>query len=281
MKFSSKTLLLALMVCMASCNASKKVPYIVDAEYIPEDVLSSVSTVNDPVLQPGDLLNIEVTSTDMAAVVPFNKGMYISDNGIINRVSTMQTTSVSNNNGNYIDYYLINQDGTIDFPMIGLIDAAGKTKTELAEEITNEIYPRYVKVRPKVEVRLMNFQVYVLGAVRAPGRYQASNERMNFLQAIALAGDLDIKGDRENIILYRTNSDGTREVKRINLQDREFLLSPYFNLQQNDVIYVEPNKSMANTSWQLNPGVQAALTYIGGISSIASLVIGIINLTKN
>lgn len=95
-----------------------------------------------------------------------------------------------------------------------------------------------------------------------------------------MAGDLDIKGDRENIYLYRTNSDGTREVEHINLQDKAFLMSPYFTLQQNDVIYVTPNKSMQNQAWQMAPGAQSAITIIGGVSSLASLVIGILNLTK-
>ena len=280
MKYSNAVLGFALAVIMASCSASKKVPYIIGAEQIPEETLSSVTTITDPVLSPGDLLNIEVTSTDMAAVVPFNKGMYITNEGMISRIQTMQTNQTSNNN-NYIDYYLIDQDGTIDFPMLGRIQAAGLTKIELSDEITNEIYPRYVKERPKVEVRLMNFKVYVMGAVRNPGSYSSNSERMNFLEALSLAGDLDIKGDRENIVLYRTNADGTREVHRINLQDRNFLMSPYFNLQQNDVIYVTPNKSLANTAWQLNPGVSATMTYLGGISSLASLVIGIINLTQN
>ena len=154
------------------------------------------------------------------------------------------------------------------------------TKLQLAEEITNGIYPKFIKERPKVEVRLMNFRVVVTGAVKSPGIYQSHNERMNFFEAIALAGDLDIKGDREAILLYRTNADGTREVHRLNIHDKNFLLSPYFNLQQNDVIYVTPNSSMAHSAWQINPGVQAALTYLGGISSLASLVIGIVNLTK-
>ena len=103
---------------------------------------------------------------------------------------------------------------------------------------------------------------------------------MNFFEAIALAGDLNIKGDRENILLFRTNADGSREVHKLNIHDRDFLLSPYFNLQQNDIIYVTPNSSMASTAWAMNPGVSATLTYIGGISSLASLVIGIVNLTK-
>ena len=126
----------------------------------------------------------------------------------------------------------------------------------------------------------MNFRVTVAGAVRSPGVYQSRNERMTFLEAISMAGDLDIKGDRENILLYRTNADGTREVHRLNIHDKDFLMSPYFTLQQNDYIYVEPNGSMRQNAWQLNPAVGATITIVGGLSSVASLVIGIVNLTK-
>lgn len=280
MKILYRGLISLALVALASCSASKKVPYIVDAEAIPADVLAQSSHVNDPTLAPGDLLNIEVTSTDMQAVVPFNKGMYLLENGTIGRAS-MTSSNYSQNLDVSTDYYLINQDGTIDFPILGTIKASGKTKLELSQELTDAIYPQYVKEKPKVEIRLMNFRVVVTGAVKHPGIYQSHNERMNFFEAIALAGDLDIKGDRENILLYRTNSDGTREVHKINIHDRNFLLSPYFGLQQNDIIYVAPNASMAANAWQLNPGVSATITFVGGISSLASLIIGIINLTKD
>lgn len=281
MRVIVKTALLAAIVALAGCSAPKKVPYIVDAEVIPSEVLSQVSTVADPVLTAGDLLNIEVTATDMKAVVPFNKGMYMTEQGQIVRVSASGTSSLSNSLEVSTDYYLVNKDGTIVFPIIGTLQAAGLTKLQLAQEITDAIYPKYIKEKPKVEVRLMNFRVVVTGAVKSPGIYQSHNERLNFFEAISLAGDLDIKGDRENILLYRTNADGSREVHKLDIHDKNFLLSPYFTLQQNDVIYVAPNKSMAAGAWQLNPGVTATFTFIGGISSLASLVIGIVNLTKN
>lgn len=281
MRVIVKTAMLAAIVTLAGCSAPKKVPYIVDAEVIPAEVLSQVSTVADPVLTAGDLLNIEVTATDMKSVVPFNKGMYMNEQGQISRISASGSSSYNNQLEVSTDYYLINKDGTIVFPIVGTIQAAGLTKLQLAQEITDAIYPKYIKEKPKVEVRLMNFRVVVTGAVKSPGIYQSHNERLNFFEAISLAGDLDIKGDRENILLYRTNSDGTREVHKLDIHDKNFLLSPYFNLQQNDVIYVAPNKSMAASAWQLNPGVTATFTFIGGISSLASLVIGIVNLTKN
>ena len=280
MKIVNGLIIAVAVLGLTACSASKKVPYVVDADKIPQDVLSQVPTASDPILSQGDLLNIEVTSTDMQSVVPFNNGMYVTETGHISKVNG-QTSQFSNNYEASTEYYLINQDGTIYFPIIGKMQAAGKTKLQLTEEIANAIYPKYVKERPKVEIRLMNFRVIVTGAVKTPGVYQSRNERMNFFEALAMAGDLDIKGDRENILLYRANHDGTREVYKLNIHDKNFLLSPYFNLQQNDVIYVAPNKSMAANAWQLNPGVSATLTFVGTFSSLASLIVGIINLTKN
>lgn len=126
----------------------------------------------------------------------------------------------------------------------------------------------------------MNFRVTILGQVKSPGVYQSDNERMNILEALAKAGDLDIRGDRENVLLYRTNADGTREVHRLNLHDKSLLLSPYFNLQQNDFIYITPNRSAAASAWQMHQGWTTAISVVSGLASIAALVIGIINLNK-
>lgn len=278
MKILYKSILFALVIGLASCNAAKKVPYTVDAEMIPTEKLSELNTLTDPVLGPGDLLNIEVTSTDMAAVAPFNKGLYVGEDGAIQRIQIGSTQS--NNYDTSTDYYLVNNNGEIDFPGIGIMKVSGLTKAQVAEKIANYIYPRFVKERPKVDVRLMNFRVVITGAVGSPGVYQSKNERLNLMEALAMAGDLDIKGDRENILLYRTNPDGTREVHKLDINDRNILLSPYFNLQQNDIIYVVPNKSMQKNAWQINPYVTAVFTYVGGLASILSLVVGILNLAK-
>lgn len=274
-------LLVAALLLTASCSAPKKVPYLVAAEDIPAEVLTQSQNVPDPVITVGDLLNIEVTGVNMSAMAPFNKGKYIDPDGKIGNLS--RNTNTYGNSGLEVstEYYLVNADGCIEFPVIGSIKVAGLTKSEVAEKISNAIYPKYVTEKPSVDIRLMNFRVTVAGAVKLPGMYQSKNERMTFLEAIAMAGDLDIKGDRENILLYRTNADGTREVHRLNLHDRDFLLSPYYNLQQNDFIYVTPNKSMRQGAWQMNPAVTATISIVGGMSSLASLIIGIINLSRN
>lgn len=276
MKVFVKAVCLSALLALASCSAPKKVPYVVDAEVIPAEVLSQVPAVPDAVLQPGDLLNIEVTATNIQAVVPFNKGMYVGPDGNVIRMQTSQGGSMEASTS----FYLVDSDGDIVFPIVGKIHVAGLSKPELADKIADLIYPKYIKERPNVEVRLMNFRVVIVGAVGSPGIHNSTSERMNFFEAIAMAGDLNIKGERENILLYRTNPDGTREVHRLDIHDKNFLLSPYFNLQQNDIIYVVPNKSMASGAWQLSPAVTTTFTLIGGISSIISLVLTIINLTE-
>ncbi len=271
----------AISMLLASCSAPKKVPYLVEAELLSQQTLTDSQATPDPVITVGDLLNIEVTGVNMAAMAPFNKGKYIDNDGKIGNFSRSSTNLGSSSLEVSTEYYLVNADGCIDFPVVGKIKVAGLSKSEVAKSIMDAIYPKYVTEKPTVDIRLMNFRVTVAGAVKQPGVYQSKNERMTFLEAISMAGDLDIKGDRENILLYRTNADGTREVHRLNLHDRDFLLSPYYNLQQNDFIYVEPNSSMRQGAWQMNPAVSATITIVGGMSSLASLVIGVINLSKN
>lgn len=266
-------------ILLTGCSAPKKVPYLVDAETIPRESLAAVSTVKDPIFVQGDLLNICIYASDPTAVAQFNKGQYITPEGAISKTSN-NTNTAGTNTTSLTDYYLVDADGNIDYPVIGRIHIAGKTKEQLAREIKDAIYPRYIKIEPTIDIRLMNFRVTILGQVKSPGVYQSDNERMNILEALAKAGDLDIRGDRENVLLYRTNADGTREVHRLNLHDKSLLLSPYFNLQQNDFIYITPNRSAAASAWQMHQGWTTAISVVSGLASIAALVIGIINLNK-
>ena len=283
MRLTSITISAALLLLgMSSCGSPEKVPYFVGANEIPSDSLNMIATNSDPVLSVGDLLNIEVTGINMTAMAPFNKGKYVDTEGKIGSLPRTMTSNIGQYSGLEVstEYYLVNADGTIDFPIVGKIPVAGHTKAQVAEEITDAIYPKYLTEKPAVDIRLMNFRVTVAGAVKNPGIYQSKNERMTFLEAISMAGDLDIKGDREDILLFRTNPDGKREVHTLNSNDKNFLLSPYYVLQQNDYIYVAPNKSMRRTAWQLDPAVTATISVVGGASSLASLIVGIINLSK-
>ncbi len=278
MNFFAKGAIFAGTLLMVGCSAPKKVPYMLDAETIPTEVLARVNPITEPVVMPGDLLNIEVASTNIAAVAPFNKGRHINNNGEV-----VIDNSMTNNSGRLESstrYYLVNKDGDIEFPIVGKLHIGGMDKSRIEELIQSELCPKYLKEKPSVDIRFMNFRVTVLGAVNSPGVIVSDNERLNILEAIAKAGDLNIKGERDKIMLIRTNSDGQREIAILNIHDKNILLSPYYNLQQNDIIYVQPNKSMAQGAWQMNPAVASTITIIGGLSSVAGLIISIVNLSK-
>lgn len=268
------------VLLLSGCQSAKMVPYVIEAETIPAELLQQTKDAQDPRIVPGDLLNILVTSTNMAAALPFNKGKYIEDGRVATVNGNSQTWTNRLEAEATTETYLVDAAGDIDFPIIGKIHVGGLTKNQVIQKIQNEIYPKYMKEVPSVDVRVANFRVTILGQVRNPGVVRAPNERLNLFEALAMCGDLDIRGRRDNVLLIRTNYDGTREVVRLNLQDKDLILSPYFQLQQNDQIYVEPNTSAANQSWGLAPGVTATISVFGGVSSLASLIIGIINLSK-
>lgn len=272
-----KTILIGATLSLVSCASTKDVPYIVDAETIPAEVLATVAAVPDATIMPGDLLNIDISAVNMSAVAPFNKGTYVNLEGQIveKNHSTIGAEAEAST-----QYYLVDKNGDIDFPIVGRLHVGGMNKAAIESLIQGELYPKYLKEIPSVDIRLMNFKVTVLGAVKSPGIVEATNERLNLFEALALAGDTDIKGRRDNVKLIRTKNDGTKEIILLNLNDKNLLLSPYFNLQQNDIIYVSPNSSLAQSSWQMNPAVSATITVVAGLSSVASLVIGIINLNK-
>ncbi len=278
MKYIHIPVFFAIILLIASCSSPKKVPYLIDAETIPTEVLSQVRPAAEPVFAPGDLLNIRIGATNMASVAIFNKNTYIDADGNVARNATQQVSGSSTTAST--EYYLVDKFGDIEFPVIGKLHIGGLAKSSVEDLIQSELCPKYLKEKPSVDIRLMNFRVTVLGAVGGPGIIESDNERMTILEAIAKAGDLDLKGQRENIMLIRTSPDGKKEIHRLNLNDKNLLLSPYFNLQQNDVIYVQPNRSMAQNSWAINSAFGVTTTVVGTISAIAALVIGIVNLSK-
>lgn len=261
----SKLLLLVMMAAsiMTSCNTQKDIPYMIGADQLPKEVLQSAAKANDPVVMPGDMLQINVISRNTEAVKPFNKIDYVSNLG----------GSVNNNNENSMYYYLVDSNGNIEFPYLGTLHVGGMSKSATENYIASQIYPRYLTERPSVEVRFQNFRVYILGEVKSPGEIKAVNGRLNMLEALAKAGDLTIHGRRDNVMIVRTNSDGSRSVQTVNLNDKNFIVSPNFNLQQNDIIYVEPNSSKARSSWNVPPALSLGLSSVGTLISIATFII--------
>ena len=249
---------------ITGCASSKKVPYMVGAETIPQETLQQVAKNIEPIIMPGDLLEILVSASNPEVVKPFNRL------GIIHAIAGTQNSTNLNNNSS--SYYLVDNDGNIEFPVIGTLKIGGMTKAEAQKVILNAITPKYLTETPGIDIRFENFKVSVLGEVAKPGVYTATNERLTILDALAMAGDMTIMGKRENVMLIRTKADGTREIHTLNLNDKDLVLSPYFNLQQNDQIYVTPNASKARSSWTLPP----AFSLVGTMISIATLIVTIV-----
>lgn len=271
-----KLFLITSVLCfiLVSCGSTKEIPYVIDADKLPENLLKETAKYSDPIVQPGDILQILVTSNNveaMEAVKPFNKATYWGGEGISSIVGN--TTQTANNNEGSIYYYLVDDAGNIEFPMLGKVHVDGLKTGEISDLIASKIYPKYLTAKPGVEVRFRNFKVYALGEFNKPGVISSANGKMNILEAVAQAGDLTIFGVRKNVMVIRTNADGSRKVFRLDLTDKNLLLSPGYNLQQNDVIYVQPNKAKARSAWTIAPGWTFAMSVIGTLVSISTLVI--------
>ncbi len=261
-------ILLPILLLFVSCQSAKQVPYLQNVDEIPADVLAKATYVPEQILMPGDLLDITVMATDRVSVQPFNR-----------RVVDLSKSSGSLTSDE-LNFYLVDNSGYIDMPVLGRIYVQGMTKSELENYIREEIYPKYIHEVPAVTVRFENFRISVTGDVARPGSFIVPNERVNVLEAIAMAGDLNITGRRDNVLLVRVNADGSRTTARLDLTDKDLILSPYFYLQQNDVLYVEPNISKARSSTVVPPTASLAISIIGSALSVASLIMTILNFTN-
>lgn len=250
-----------LFLFIVSCSTQKNIAYLQDAGM---DSAVVVQELYDARIKPKDLLTITVNTFDREASVPFNL-MYPSGSA---------SPSVSTNGENSLQKYLVDNEGSIDFPVLGKIKVADMTKNQVEAYLKDQLRP-YLKEEPLINVRMVNYKISVLGEVNRPNTYTITNEKVNVLEALALAGDLTIYGKRDNVKLMRESVDGKREVVILDLTDKNLIHSPYFYLQQNDVLYVEPNKTrMRNSKYsaltgQILSGVTAAV-------SVASLIVTII-----
>ncbi|UPK72913.1 polysaccharide biosynthesis/export family protein [Chitinophaga filiformis] len=150
--------------------------------------------------------------------------------------------------GPQVTGYLVNEQGFIEYPVLGQVKAAGLTKEQLTTYLRDELNNRKLMKDPVVSVRFLNYRVTVLGEVSRPGVFAINNERMSIMEALGIAGDITIYGKKDNVLLIR-EVDGQRTIKRLNLNSDDILSSPYYYLQSNDVVYVEPTKArVANAS---------------------------------
>ncbi|MGM9802625.1 MAG: polysaccharide biosynthesis/export family protein [Muribaculaceae bacterium] len=251
-------------IVLCSCSNSKNVVYMRDANKLPQSAWNKANPAAEPLASPGDMIQITVSSRIPEVVKPYNKSSYLSELG---------SAASSSSDGNSLEYYLVDNQGNIEFPVIGQINILGKNKAEIKQIVIDHLYPKHLTEVPAVEVRFRNFQVTMLGEVGSPGIISVPNEHLNILEAIARAGDLTIHGVRDKVRIIRTAPDGTRTIHTVNLNDKNLVMSPYFNLQQNDVIYVEPNGSKQRSSWSVPPGLSLTMSSVGTLIGIATFII--------
>jgi len=249
-------MVVTVILMMVGCGSSKQVAYWQNIDSIS---LAASKGLFDAKIMPKDELTILVQTTDPLTSEPFNLR------------STGQTSSK-----NQITGYLVDNDGMINFPIVGKIHVAGLTKTECEDLIKSKIQPYLARTEnPLVSVRTSSYRITVIGEVNRPGVIPVSTEKISLVEALAEAGDMTIYGKRDNILLVREDKSGEKHKVRLNMNDANIINSPYYYLQQNDIVYVEPHKVKArNTFFGSNTSIFYSV--IGITTSLASLLITIL-----
>lgn len=260
---SSMVLVLAGFFCLylSACTSSKNISYFKDVP----DTLAQKKEITQvtyitPVIQPDDILQVSVQTLDP------NVGSLSIQQGN----STLPSGSASLNNpasGSGVNGFIVDKQGYVILPLLGKIKAQGKTTDEIRDEIHAKALEFYKD--PIVNVRYANFKITVLGEVARPSSYVMPNEKVSLLDALGAAGDLTIYGKRENVLLVR-DKNGKKEFARFNLNNSNLFTSPYYYLQQGDLIYVEPNRAKVVST---DAARLRAITIITSAVSLVTIII--------
>ena len=229
-------LLTSSIIILSSCGSVKNVAYLQNSDSI---FFARSEYLYDARIMPKDVLTITVNTVNPEAAAPFNLTVPTSFNN-----QTRSTYSQP-----ILQTYLVDNNGRIDYPVLGTLQVGGLSKSECEKLIHDKILP-YLNAaeNPVVTVRMSNYKISVLGEVNRPGMFTVGNEKINILEALAQAGDLTIYGVRDKVKLIREDAKGRKDVITLNLNDANIINSPYYYLQQNDIVYVEPNKVKARNS---------------------------------
>lgn len=259
-------LLSIVTMILSSCGSTKNVAYIQNSDYTD---LSRSSYLYDARIMPKDILTITINTVNPEASAPFNLT-------IANEMSTSGGRTRLASGGQTLQTYLVDNQGCIEFPVVGTLEVGGLTKAG-CEKLIHDKIQRFMNAEenPIVTVRMSNYKISVLGEVNKPGMFTVGNEKINIFEALAQAGDLTIYGVRDRVKLIRENAKGQKDVHTLNLNDTEIINSPYYYLQQNDVIYVEPNKVKARNS-SIGQSTTLWLSGTGILVSLASLIVNIL-----
>lgn len=253
------------VLLLSSCYSTKKITYFNDLR---DSSAWSAPITNyiQPKFQKDDRISVEVRTIDKGTSDFLNSGAIINSSaGTSGEGSTGQSSKEKG--------YVVDEKGDIYLPFIGKIHAEGLTKMELKEAITREI-SKYVK-NPIVYVEWLNFKYTVIGETKGTGVYELEGDRMNVIQAVAKAGDFNKTAEMDNVMLIREEN-GERKMVKLDFQSSELLNSPYFYIQQNDILYLTPSKYAD----QKPQNQIRQLTLLSTITALSGTIIGIISLTR-
>lgn len=256
---------------MTGCGVPKDVAYFqdVDTATILETAQSTPIKV-----KPGDKLSIVVKSKDPQLSALFNLPVYssrIGQGGSTNG-STSELRAYTGAQSESVASYTVTPDGEIDFPVLGYIKVAGMTRAELAGYIKGELMGRELVKDPTVVVEFLSSGISVMGEVNRPGRYDLNRDQLNILEALTLAGDLTINGQRQNVRVVRSEN-GQVNTYVLDLTDAASLMkNPAFYLQQDDVVYVEPNKQRKRSS-TVNGNNALSVSFWVSVASLLTSVV--------
>lgn len=252
-----------LCMTLGSCGSSKQIAYFQNADSLN---YAASKGLFDAKIMPKDLLTITVSTTDPKAATPFNLSV----------TNTLNATGYLSTGAGSLQTYLVDNDGFINFPVVGQLKVGGMTKRQCENYIRDKILPYMSKTEnPIVTVKMASFKVTVAGEVKAPGVFNVDQEKISVIEALARAGDLTIYGKRGNVLLIREDANGEKSVHRLNLNDANLINSPYYYLQQNDYLYVEPNSVQAKNS-AIGSSTTIWISVVSILTSVASLVVNVL-----
>lgn len=263
MKLYKAVCMLTLSALLVSgCTSYKKSLYLQNENVLNE---SLEGQLYDFRIMPKDELTITVSTTDPEASAPFYRK-------IGQNKEFANNSNIGMNNADLLSY-LVDNNGCIDFPVLGMIKVLGLTNRECEALLRQKLQP-YLKEVPNVTVRTSNYKFSVLGEVNSPGTYTTDAEKVTIFEALAQAGDMTLFSIRDDVQLLREDSTGVRRVYHLNLNEADVAQSPYFYLQQNDVVYVKPTRAKVRTN-TFNSNSSMWITLLSIVTSVTSLVLAI------
>lgn len=262
-KSLSKTIAVAIFALFTSCVTQKQMTYLYNANADMTDTLNAHFEVKvEPIIRSGDALTILVSALDNEAVAPYNMPTVVYTKP---GQTDIETTSS-------IQSYVVDEAGDIHFPVLGTLHVAGMKRNEIENMIKGQLEKQVLN--PMVTVSLVGARVAVMGEVNRPG-YVGISRRLTILEALAAAGDMTPYGKRDNVLITR-EVDGKLEIARVDVRSADLYTSPYYFLQQNDVIYVSPNRVRAISS--ANAGLW--LSMVSTVASAATVIVTVINASR-